>query len=107
MPHIYILHILHCGIVTLQQIYPRFHAEEMDRAFWQYENSNILRDGNESIDSYVGHDLPLDYDRSYYKEDHLERDTCSPQSRYGRRYLILHLLYMYLRSFIDKIEQHQ
>ncbi|XP_067208133.1 trichohyalin-like isoform X2 [Linepithema humile] len=68
----------------------RFHPEEADNAFWQYENSNILRDNNESMDSYVvGQDLPLEYDnRPYYGEGSLERDMiqCSPQlmSRYGR-----------------------
>jgi len=70
----------------------RFHPEEADNAFWQYENSNILRENNESMDSYVvGQDLPLEYDnRPYYGEGSLERDMiqCSPQlmSRYGRRY---------------------
>ncbi|XP_019889605.2 trichohyalin isoform X2 [Ooceraea biroi] len=67
----------------------RFHAEgEAGRAFWEYEGSNILRDGNESIDSYAaGQDLPLEYDdRAYYREGSLERLQSSPQhsSRYKR-----------------------
>ncbi|KYM80481.1 hypothetical protein ALC53_09031 [Atta colombica] len=67
----------------------RFHIEELDH--WQYESNNILRDGNESMDSYtVGQDLPLEYDdRSYYREGSLERDMIqsSPQllSKYRRR----------------------
>lgn len=69
----------------------RFRSEEeMDRAFWQYENDNVLRDANESMDSYMtGQDLPIDYNnRSYYKEESLERDMMqdSPQSRYRKRY---------------------
>jgi len=70
----------------------RFHTEELDHTLWQYESSNILRDGNESIDSYtVGQDLPLEYDdRLYYREESLERDLIqsSPQSlsKYKRRY---------------------
>lgn len=73
----------------------RFHAEgEADRAFWQYEDNNILRDGNESIDSYtVGHDVPVEYDdRAYSGEGSLERLQGSPHSstsRYRRRYLKL------------------
>ncbi|KAM0729813.1 Uncharacterized protein ACS0PU_003690 [Formica fusca] len=68
----------------------RFHTEELDHTYWQYENSNILRDGNESVDSYAaGQDLPAEYDdRTYYREESLERDMiqCSPQplSKYRR-----------------------
>lgn len=68
----------------------RFHTEELDHTFWQYENSNILRDGNESMDSYAaGHDLPPnEYDeRTYYGEESLERDMIQspqPQSKYRR-----------------------
>lgn len=70
----------------------RFHTEEMDHTFWQYENSGILQDNNESMDSYTaGQDLPVEYDdRSYYREGSLERDMMqsSPQSqsKYRRRY---------------------
>lgn len=70
----------------------RFHTEELDHTFWQYESSNILRDGNESMDSYAaGHDLPPnEYDeRTYYGEESLERDMIQspqPQSNYRRRY---------------------
>lgn len=68
----------------------RFHPEEADNAFWQYESGNVARDNNESMDSYaVGQDLPLEYDnRQYYREGSLDRDMMqSPQpSRYGRRY---------------------
>ncbi|XP_070525021.1 trichohyalin isoform X2 [Cardiocondyla obscurior] len=70
----------------------RFHTEELDHTFWQYENSCVLRDGNESIDSYtVGQDLPLEYDdRTYYREGSLDRDTVqsSPQSqsKYKKRF---------------------
>ncbi|XP_018395795.1 PREDICTED: trichohyalin-like isoform X2 [Cyphomyrmex costatus] len=66
----------------------RFHIEELDHT-WQYESNSILRDGNESMDSYTGQDLPLEYDdRSYYREGSLERDMIqsSPQlSKYRRR----------------------
>ncbi|KAL6255012.1 hypothetical protein P5V15_013347 [Pogonomyrmex californicus] len=69
----------------------RFHTEELNHTFWQYENSNILRDSNESMDSYaIGQDLPLEYDdRVYYRERSLERDMIqfSPKSllKYRRR----------------------
>lgn len=68
----------------------RFHTEESNHTLWQYESS-ILRDDNESMDSYtVGQDLPFEYDdRSYYREGSLERDMIqsSPQSsKYRRRY---------------------
>lgn len=86
----------------------RFHTEELDHAFWQYENSGILRDGNESIDSYtVGQDLP-EYDDRYYREGSLERDMIqsSPQSqsKYRRRYsqiFFIHIKYI-RRNNIDK-----
>lgn len=68
----------------------RFHTEELDHTLWQYESSTILRDGNESMDSYTaGQDLPLEYDdRSYYREGSLDRNMIqsSPQSsKYRRR----------------------
>lgn len=69
----------------------RFRAEgEADRMFWQYEGSNVLRDANESMDSYAaGQDMTLEYDdRTYYREGSLERDIIQnspqPMSRYRR-----------------------
>lgn len=84
----------------------RFHTEELDHTFWQYE-SGILRDNNESMDSYTGQDLPLEYDdRSYYTEGSLERDMIqfSPQSqsKYRRRYFTYILLILSRRNNIDK-----
>lgn len=61
----------------------------MDHTFWQCtESGGILRDSNESMDSYtVEQDLPLEYDdRTYYREGSLERDVASPQLKYRRRY---------------------
>ncbi|XP_025996734.1 uncharacterized protein LOC105198112 isoform X1 [Solenopsis invicta] len=67
----------------------RFRTEELDHTFWQCtESGGILRDSNESMDSYtVEQDLPLEYDdRTYYREGSLERDVASPQLKYRRRF---------------------
>lgn len=54
----------------------RFRGDEADRSLWPYEAENILRDGNESLDSYPNsQDLDLDYEEKlYYRNDSIERD---------------------------------
>nr|XP_033338670.1 trichohyalin-like isoform X1 [Megalopta genalis] len=54
----------------------RFRGDETDRSYWPYESENILRDGNESLESYPnGQDLDLDYEEKiYYRDDSIERD---------------------------------
>ncbi|XP_036146293.1 uncharacterized protein LOC105837289 isoform X2 [Monomorium pharaonis] len=66
----------------------RFRTEELDHTFWQCtESGGILRDGNESMDSYtVGQNLSLEYDdRMYYREGSLERNVASPHLKYRRK----------------------
>ncbi|XP_054001184.1 uncharacterized protein LOC128888398 isoform X2 [Hylaeus anthracinus] len=55
----------------------RSRGEEIDRSFWPYESENVLRDGNESLDSYPnGQGLDLDYEeKAYYRDDSMERDA--------------------------------
>ncbi|OAD53833.1 hypothetical protein WN48_08806 [Eufriesea mexicana] len=69
----------------------RFRGDETDRSLWLYETENILRDGNESLDSYSnGQDLDLDYEeKAYYRDDSIERDIMEgpfrPSSKFKHR----------------------
>lgn len=70
----------------------RFRSDETDRSLWLYETENILRDGNESLDSYSnGQDLDLDYEeKAYYRDDSIERDIMEgpfrSSSKFKHRY---------------------
>lgn len=69
----------------------RFRGDEADRSLWPYEAENILRDGNESLDSYPNsQDLDLDYEeKTYYRDDSIERDIMEgpfrPSSKFKHR----------------------
>ncbi|KAK9297028.1 hypothetical protein QLX08_009127 [Tetragonisca angustula] len=69
----------------------RFREDEGDRSLWPYEAENMLRDGNESLDSYPNsQDLDLDFEeKSYYRDDNIERDIMEgpfrPSSKFKHR----------------------
>lgn len=76
----------------------RFRGEEADRSMWPYESENILREGNESLDSYPnGQDLDLDYEeKTYYRDDSIERDIMEgpfrPSSKFKHRYRYIKII---------------
>lgn len=62
--------------------------DEAERSFWPFESENVLRDGNESLDSYPnGQELDLDYEeKAYYRDDSLERDIMEGPLRQVSKY---------------------
>ncbi|CAK9797362.1 hypothetical protein ANTPLA_LOCUS1192 [Anthophora plagiata] len=66
----------------------RFRGDDADRSLWPYESENILRDGNESLDSYLnGQDLDLDYEEKvYYRDDSMERDIMEGSLRLSSKF---------------------